>query len=183
MMKREPSKYRNPGGQRYTRSLFYECQAEIGVTDDNFSIKPLYTLHSDREGLINFQREYVRLGDPSGYQMAVRYLEDYNHWLLLMKSPWFRKAKEIWDIELDAKLSSEAIATIRAFADGMEGIAPAVQLAAAKYLSDLSHKRTAAPKASGRGRPSKEEVTRELKTEAANASEIESDLARIRAVR
>lgn len=181
-MKREPSKFRNAGGQRWTRTLFYECQAEVGVEAPAFAIPPMYTLHSDREGLVNFQREYVRLGDPSGYQLAQLYLEDYNHWLLLLKSPWFRKAKEIWDVELDAKLSSEALATIRSYADGIEGVSPAVQLAAAKYLSDLSAKRSAKGSAT-RGRPSKEEVAGNLKAATISASELEGDLARIRAVR
>lgn len=177
-MNRKP--FRNEFNQRYTRQLFFEQQREMLV--ENRMIKPMYTLFDDREGLINFGRVYVELADPTGYAVANKLLEDYAHWEMLMKSAWFREAKEVWDRELDAKLKSEGMAAIRMFADGIEGVSPAVQLQAAKYLADGAYKPkgTAAPK---RGRPSKEEVTGELKRQAADTADIAADLDRIRLVK
>lgn len=171
--------FRNEFNQRYTRQLFFECQREM-LTADRM-IEPMYTLYDDRPGLINFRRVYVELADPTGYQVAVRYLEDYAHWEMLMKSVWFREAKEAWDRELDAKLKSEGLSAIRMFADGIEGVSPAVQLQAAKYLADTSYKPKQA--LSRRGRPSKEEVQGELKQQASAAADIASDLERIRLVK
>ena len=142
----------------------------------------MYTLMHDYPGLVNFRRVYVQLADPTGYKLSQLYLEDYDHWTLLMKASWFREAKEAWDKELDAKLASEGLSTIRMFSDGIEGVAPALQLQAAKYLANLEHKKV--PKeASKRGRPTKEEVAGELKTQTQEAATFADDAARIRLVK
>lgn len=142
---------------------------------------PMFTLHHDRPGLINLRRVYVELGDPTGYQLATRYLEDYSHWLMLNKCSWFAEAKEQWDIELDAKLSSEGLAAIRMYSDGVEDVSPAVQLQAAKYLADKNYRKMS--KAPSRGRPSKEEVAGNLKVETVHAAQLADDLSRIRLVK
>jgi hypothetical protein len=141
---------------------------------------PPYSLMQDFPGAVNFRKVYVELGDPTGYQLASRYLEDYDHWRVLMKCKWFVAAKEKWDEELDAKLSSEGLAVVRMFADGIEGVAPAVQLQAAKYLSDKLYRKA---KAAVRGRPSKEEIAGKLKEATSETADIADDLARIRSVK
>ncbi len=171
---------RNDSGQRYTRALFWEMIQEVPVANRPF--KPPYTLHGDREGYVNLQRVYVELGDPTGYKLSQLYLENYDHWLFLSKTKWFKEAKIVWDLELDAKLKAEAMTTIRAISDGIEGVPASVTLSAAKFLANSEHRKTPSS-ASGRGRPSKEEVQGALKEAAREESDLANDLARIRAVK
>lgn len=177
-MNEKPS-FRNEFNQRYTRQLFWDqhqlLPAELRVRE------PIYALHrSDLPGITNFGRVYVQLGDPTGYKVSNVLLEDFSHFNLLMRSEWFREAKAIWDAELEAKLASEGLDAIRMFADGIEGVAPAVQLTAARYLADKGWQKKEAPK---RGRPSKEEVKGELKRSVEEEQGIADDLARIRKVK
>ena len=170
------SVFRSPTtNARYTRNLFWEVYNTLA--DEYKTIEPMYSLHRDVPGLVNFRRVYVELADPTGYKVSQQLLEDYDHWQLLMKSPWFREAKALWDAELDAKLASEGLTAIRMFADGLEGVAPAVQLSAAKYLADRTKPKTS------RGRPSRDEIAGELKREAGLATELSDDAARISLVK
>ena len=183
MAKSPSSPFRHPvTNVRYTRLLFWDQHQLLPI--DSRTREPMFTLHHDKEGLINLRRSYVALGDPTGYKLAQLHLEDYSHWQLLMKCPWFKEAKEIWDMELDAKLASEGLDIIRQHADGFEGLSPAVQVTAAKYLADKAYKKASAPASkNGRGRPSKEEVEGNLKLDTLAAKELEDDLARIRLVK
>lgn len=171
--------FRSPSNSRYTRSLFHECQQEM--INDSKPFDPPYSLMNDYPGVVNLRKVYVSLGDPSGYKLAAAYLEDYDHWRVLMKCKWFVSAKEKWDEELDAKLSAEGLNVIRSISDGFEGLSPAVQLQAAKYLADKAYRKDKAP--APRGRPSKEEVAGILKQTVNESSDIADDLARIRSVK
>lgn len=169
--------FRSPNGTRWTKQLFLEMWQDLPV--DLRSRDPLYTLMHERHGLPCFRKLYVAFGDPTGYQLATEYLEDYNHWELLLKSSWFREAKEVWDRELDAKLASEGMRTIRAISDGVEGSPLAVQLTASRYLADKAYRKDNSAPAK-RGRPSKAEVAGNLERETQSARDIAADLARIR---
>lgn len=167
------SSFRSPvSNSRYTRQLFTDIMTSRIVEERLF--EPPYTLYSDRPGKINFRKEYVRLADPSGFKLASLHLEDFNHWQLLMKAPWFREAKEVWDTELEAKLAAEAMESIRAIAKGDESIAVAVQLSAAKFLATRAYKQPAA-----KGRPTKADIIREAKDIASSDSDLASDIERI----
>lgn len=172
-----PNPFRAASGSRYTKQLFLELSQELSI--ECRTKEPMYTLMHERRGLPCFRHIYVALADPTGYELAVRYLEDYNHWEQLMKCTWFREAKEVWDRELDAKLTSEGMKVIRFLAEGNETTPVATQLTAAKYLADKAFRKIVkeAPK---RGRPTKEEVAGNLTVETQSAREIADDLARIR---
>ena len=169
----ENYKFRNDNNQRYTKQLFHEqnVQVQEGVR----AINPIFSLHDDKPGLINFRKEYVADEDPTGFTTASRLLENYDHWLLLMKSPWFREAKAIWDLELDAKLTSRAFRKIQevAVSDSPQA------LVAAKFLANKEYKEKRNAK-TNRGRPTNEEVEGELKREVARAKDFRDDLERIR---
>lgn len=169
--------FRTEMNARRSRQLFYEFWCLLPVADRIPS--PVFTLHEDRPGLINLGAAYVQLGDPTGYKLSKQYLESYDHFQFFMKSSWFREAKEVWDRELDAKLSSEGLDTIREYAKGEEGVPVSTALAAAKFLANKAYK----DKGSPRGRPSKEEVAGNLKQETENASAFADDAARIKLVR
>lgn len=178
-MKIKTSKFRNKQNGRYTRQLFVENQQTR--SNDECTIEPMYSLYYDYAGIPNLRKEYVRLGDPTGYKLTELYFEDYDHWELLMKCKWFAEAKEQWDRELDAKLKSEGMDAVALLAKGSDGVAPAVQLQAAKFLATSAHREK--KQTAKRGRPSTEEVTGELKKQAEDASDFAADLRRIQAVK
>lgn len=163
--------FRNNESGWYTRCLFYETCVGIEVARRN--CEPVFTLHADIPDLLNFGTEYIRDMDPTGYTTSKRILKDYQHWLHLMKFTWFTNAKEQWDMEIDARVRSEAIASIRVIANDPEDKGA---LQAAKYLADKGLSENAKK---GRGRPSKLEVEAALKAETEEQKRIEKDMERI----
>jgi hypothetical protein len=147
-------------------------------------IKPMFTLHDDVDGYINMRKEYLRDMDPSGYKTAVRLLESYEHWQMLLRTKWFAAAKEMWDKELAAKLEAEATDTLRGIMNDVgDNVKTSERITAAKALLGKAKTIGKQPvESKGRGRPSKEEVEGELKREAQLNKEEQEDLARIRLV-
>lgn len=173
------SKFRHPNtNQRYTKQLFHDHVTNMPLDMRTFS--PLYTLHHDVKGYINFRKEYVKDEDPTGYKTASRLLEDYSHWQLLMGTQWFKDAKKIWDEELDAKLEARAMDAMKALMVDTDN-KPAERIAAAKII--LGKTGVKQPQTSPRGRPSKEEVQGNLKQETAAERTLQEDLARIGLIR
>lgn len=170
-MATKPTKpFRNEHNQRYTKQLFYETMRDLPLEER--VIEPVFSLYFDREGLVNFGKEYIKDADPSGYTTAIRLLGDYGHWNHLLKAKWFRDAVETWNEELDAKLYSEGMAKIRELAKSDEKSA----LAAARFLATQGYKDKTATK---RGRPSKIEVQGALKQAREEAEGLEEDGKRI----
>ena len=103
--------YKAPNNTWYTRALFLEI-AQLQKKDDR-PIQPVFTLRHDKEGLINGRKTFVELGDPTGYKWAMKYLGDWDHWLVLEQCTWFKEALAEWRRELDSKIASEAMDRIR----------------------------------------------------------------------
>lgn len=167
------SKFRCGSGKYYTRQLFWEESIQLMI--DQRTIKPMFSLYRDKEGLVNLGKLYVKLGDPSGYKVSQEVFEgDYTLWTVLMGCRWFVAAKEVWDRELDAKLYSEGLDEIRTLAkDGM----PAQKLAAAKFLATKAYRKD---NSSSKGRPKREDIDRAAKDLAASERDLDEDLKRIR---
>jgi hypothetical protein len=179
------SKFRSDNNTRYTQQLFFELWRDLPV--DKRTFQPMFSLHDDIEGLVNFRQEYVRDMDPTGYKTATRLLENYDHWQLLMKSKWFKEAKAEWDKELAAKMEKEALDALRGIiiADDESGVKISDRISAAKVLLGKS-KTIKGDMEKGelkRGRPSKEEVQGALKEEVRLSKEEEEDASRIRLVK
>lgn len=156
--------YRASNGIWRTSSLFYERNADPNQIS-------VFSLHEDREGLINARKTYVELEDPTGYQWAMKYLDSWTHMQKLMRLPWFIEAKESWDEELFFKLRSEAISKIKEIGEGESSLA----LSAQKYLAERGWEKTE----SKRGRPTKTEVKGELKRQAQLLEVEDEDMERI----
>lgn len=161
--------YRASTGNWYTGALFYEkCLHQTHVMR---TINPVFSLFEDRPGLINCQTTFVELRDPSGYKWAMKYLGDFRHWERLYALDWFKDAVETWRQNLRLKLQSEALEKIQEIASGDSAQA----LAAAKYIAEEGWK--SAP--STRGRPSKDEVDRNMKRLTQDAKVRNEDAERI----
>lgn len=137
-------------------------------------MEPPFTLNKVKPGYICARTTFVELGDPTGYKWAIKYLGDWEHWLYLEKSSWFREALAGWRKELEVKQISESVRTIEQIAKDKEGDIK-LAFSAAKYLAEQAWVK----KATTRGRPSKVEVDAELKRAALERSIEDDDAERI----
>lgn len=173
--------FRNDFNQRYTKQLFYELWINLPISLR--TTKPLFSLYGGVPGYPSFRDEYVNDMDPTGYKTATRLLENYDHLQQLMTSKWFREAREEWDREIAARMEQEAMDTLLGLLRASEeDVKVTERISAAKALLTKSEKILKGP-ASGRGRPSKEEVAGALKEEARLSKEEQEDLKRIRIVK
>lgn len=170
------SKFRAENGQYFTRQLFWEMY--IDLPHERRVTEPLFTLYKDKEGLINFGKEYIKTKDPTGYKVAQKLFDgDYTLWTTLQSCRWFIAAKEVWDREIDACLVSEGIDAIREMArDGM----PAQKLAAAKFLATKAYRKD---NSASKGRPKREDVDKAAKDLAVQEKDLHDDLQRIRGIK
>jgi hypothetical protein len=151
----------------YTRCLFYE--EWISLPDAEKKVQPIFTATRSRPGLIDARSSFVSLEDPTGYLWAIKYLGDWNHWLKMMNSVWFRNYVEDWKAEMHVSMQAKAIQKIGEFAT-LEG--PSA-LAAAKYIAERGWEKT------GKGRPSKEALAIETKKQAREEAVLDEDSLRI----
>lgn len=120
--------------------------------------------------MICFKDTFVELGDPTGYDWAMKYLDSYDHWIRLMKTEWFRVQYESALAELLMKFKAAALKRIQEIqTSANEGQA----LAASKYMAERGWEK------SGRGRPSKEEVTGEMKKLTRDIEQTDQDFDRL----
>lgn len=152
-----------------TRSLFHE-EVRDTPKDLQLDFDPPFSLYLERPGMVCFRTSFVALMDPTGYQWAMKYLGDWEHWKALMKSRWFQDAYNVAMEEMKMKVRSDALKTISEIS---QTAPPAQALVAAKYLAGFEWEK------GGRGRPSKAEITGELKRQAALLTEEDADAERI----
>jgi len=160
--------YCNVANKWYTQVIFWEKHHLMDASKQ--VVDPVFCLYDDKPGLINCRTTFVALGDPTGYKWAMKYLKDYEHWKQLMKCSWFEEAYICWNNELKQKIRSRALDKIQDIADN--GL-PAQSLVAAKYLASFEWEKNP------RGRPSKEELSGELKRQVKALEEEEDDFKRI----
>lgn len=149
-------------------SLFWEPSITRPV--DKRVCIPIFSLYNDRPGMVNCQKTFVGLGDPTGYKWAMKYLGSWEHFLRLTENQWFSEALAKWRQELETKQLAEDLEVIRNISrsDAKD------KLTAAKYLANREWEK---PK---RGRPTKKEVAGALKEEMRRATGEQDDYDRIK---
>lgn len=160
--------FKGKNGGWMTQSLFWDKW--VNLTDDNRYCKPVFTFDVDRKGLINCKATFIEVGDPTGYEWAMKYLESYDHWLYLMKRDWFAIEAASWKDELLVKIKSTAIKRIQELSTGPNA---ATALAAAKYVAEQAWDKNSP------GRPTKEKVTGEMKRLTRDVEQTNEDMARL----
>ena len=169
------SEYRTEGNNIYmTRSLF-------GDVDNHNNLNPPFWLRSKPKDCDKpcFKDIYLFLEDETGYELAIKYLGSYDHWLYLLKhSVWFRDEIEVWKNELRTKLKARAMDSIISLVSNSEEPTN-LRFAAAKWLHEkVSAEEAPAP--AKRGRPSKVEIKGALKKAVDADKETLEDLERIK---
>lgn len=157
------------GSNLLTQALFLETN---GWSRD----KAVYTLgeedivHGDKV-IYAVRRLYVDMEDVHEYKFANTYFYSWSHWQRLLRSPIIRPHIDEWRAELEAKLTSRNLKR-------MEELAAEGNQQAIKYMANKGwNGEAAAPKK--RGRPSKDEVSGELKRQAKEEDVFASDWSRI----
>ena len=161
------NKFKDKQERWLTQSLFLE----LGYSD--FSIYTLKEEDHEYEGKVypSLKRLYVEFEDTTEYQFANEYLGGWQHWKRLLANRVIRKHIDEWREELEIKLRAVGI---RAAVDmALDDTRPS--FAAAKWVAEKGWEMK-------RGRPSKEEVEREKKFQAAVADEFSDDFERIRSI-
>jgi hypothetical protein len=157
------------GGRYRTLSLFWEWN----TPEDKpalFTTKPEDIVRNGVE-YKSMKKLYFSYEHAPGfeYEFAVDVLGSWEHWQKLVNGgKELREMIQGWKDELDIRLKAQGIKAImrHSLDDDPKG------LQAAKYLVEKGYAKRA-------GRPSKEDVERELKSDAKAAKERADDLARI----
>lgn len=154
-------------GRRLYGSLFFE----IAKYNKDFC---LYTLKRyDWDGYPSLFKLYLEMEDPTEYEFANTYFEDWDHWNRLCQTKWFKPYVTAWREELDLKIKSKALKAIKQ--EAAKGDKNKFQ--ANKILLDRSWESKTTT--TGRGRPSKEQVEQRVQELAEEEIQANADLERI----
>jgi len=164
MAKGKKSEYTDTMGRFRTKSLFVET---IDTPQKQAGMLPIYSLKG-REGYIDIHEMYIEISDVTEYEFAMKAFNSWKHFKHLESLKWFSVFLEEWREELEVSIRSKSIKGMLEVAtqEGAKGIT------AAKWLADKGWIKT-------RGRPSKEEVTREVKQHAGIQQAISEDARRL----
>lgn len=165
------SRFKNDRGLYMTRSLFFEV-----APDSSYAI---YTL-KDHDHTVNgrtlpsLYKLYMEEEDPTEYLFATKHLDSFKHWEMLCEATFFKNHLERWRRELDLKMTADNIQRIKALASGDSRSS----LEAQKYIAEKKW----LVKEPTRGRPSKAEISKNLKQHMDSSSQVEEDYNRLRLV-
>lgn len=117
-------------GVRLTVGLFEELnRGDTGIV-------PVFTL-------ADWRKRYVAVGDPTGYAAALELIGDWEHWLLIARSPAFALHLVQWNLEVEAKLRSEGMRQLMKQSRLPTGTAAAKWLAEAGFVERDKRKKGA----------------------------------------
>lgn len=155
-----------------TKGLFYETtlpdeRPEFGTS---WTLKEKDLIVGDKT-YKSMKRVYLDMEDVTEYDFAMATLNSYKHWERLVESPIIRKHIDQWRKELNLKLKARAMKAIINAATVDEKSS----FQAMKYLADNEY----LDKKAKRGRPSKEEVSAELRREVEINKTFKDDAERI----
>ena len=139
-----------------TSSLFVE-------TNITPALKPYYTFKKHGEGeYVSMYKLFMEDNDPTGYTTCMRTFGDFHVWRKMWSSKVFAPVMEDWLIDLEAKMTSEAIEKMRKLDNPT----------ANKWIADKGWEQK-------RGRPSKAEKARTAAKTIQMRDELADDASRV----
>ena len=153
-------------GRYKTLSLFLE------IAYDKDAIFTLKDYDHEYEGKMYYslKKLYLETSDPTEYQFATTYLAGWDHWQKICNNKVLAQHIEKWRIELELKLRAEGVQRI------LKSARSKGNWLAAKFLAERGWETRAA------GRPTKDEVEKNIAIEAQIQGEFEDDLKRFKVV-
>ena len=163
-MKVDRDKLRDSRGRPLTQSLFLE----VGYNTD-FAVYTNKDEDFEYKGKVypSLKRLYLEHEDPIEYDFACTYLLGWNQWQRICANKVFSKMVDEWRMELELKLRSQSVRDVLNISTSDKGFQ------AAKWIAEKGWDKRSA------GRPSKLDVERETKVQAAIAEEYSADVARL----
>jgi len=160
--------FKNAGNNWLLKQLFVETW--YNLPEDRRFYQPVFSLRA-RPGFIDCRATFLEENDPTGYKWAIKHLKSVDHLSKLLTCPWFAREYKDWVDEIKYKLKAEAVQRLIEIASGDSPQA----LQASKYLAAAEWDKATY----SRGRPSKEEMTGELKRLVSTMTTEEEDAERI----
>lgn len=153
-------------GRYKTLSLFLE------IAYDRSAIFTLKDYDHEYEGktYYSMKKLFLEESDPTEYQFATKYLAGWEHWQRMCNNKALALHIDKWRIELDLKLRSEGIQWV------LKSARKKQNWLAAKFLAEKGWETRSA------GRPSKDEIEKNIAIEAKIQDEFSDDIARLRVV-
>jgi len=160
-------------GFRYrTKSLFWELSPD--KTYCKYSLKKYdYTPQGSDITYPSLYRLYMEMEDLLEFEFANRYFDSYEHWELISKLSYMKEDVAQWRKEVELKVRARALRELRDLSITTEDSKVKVDLN--KYLLN----RGWIDKTNTKGRPSKEEIKKELERVTAVEKELQEDFERI----
>lgn len=153
-------------GRYKTLSLFLE----IGYNEDALFTLKGYDHEYNGKIYPSLKRLFLESSDPTEYQFATKYLADWDHWQKICSNKALALHINKWRYELELKLRAEGVERV------LKSARSRGNWQAAKFLAEKGWEQRTA------GRPTKEDVDRELKIQADLQNEFDDDIARLRLV-
>lgn len=164
--------FKDSGGRYRTKSLFIEYKHPKYPA---FFTLQRYNVTKDGKEYISMYKKYTEISDPTEFQVAMRLLGSWAHWLQLQQSMWFMVHLNQWRKELAVQLESRRFIEMTEVVNKRPGTGAAI--AASKWLaSRYGEKKETKPK---RGRPSNDERDQHLREEAAEHSLLAEEAERL----
>lgn len=158
--------FKNANNVWYTRGLFFETSEDSSTAV--YTLKEQdHTIHGVTYPSLH--RLYLEADDPTEYNFALTHLGGWSHWRDLLLCNWFKPYASKWRYELELRMKAKALANIRQMAEG----SGREKFAANKFVVEKGWE----PKEgqTKRGRPTKEEINAEAKTQADLLKKINAD--------
>lgn len=115
--------------------------------------------------------EFLKIGDPTGFELAKKFLGGWAHLNVLLRSKWFSDAWNDWQEELYQQKRATALHKIEEISIGESAQA----LNAAKFIAAREWE----PKEETRGRPSNAEIKGKLKEHVTQLAQPREDYDRM----
>lgn len=154
-------------GRYKTLSLFLEIAYDKGAI---YTLKD-YDHEYEGKTYISLKRLFLEASDPTEYAFATQHLAGWDHWQKICNNKVLAQHVEKWRFELELKLRAEGVQRI------IKSARSKGNWLAAKFLAEKGWEVRIA------GRPSKEDVERELKIQSDIQNEYAEDVDRIRLVK
>lgn len=139
------NRFVNNSGKAYLKGLFFETSIDKATV--------VYTLKDrDHEGYKSLYLLYMDCDDPTEYEFANTYLNNWKHWQDLASSDWFKPYVARWREELSLRTRAIALRRLKSIAADPDNKNSFVSN---KYLLDAKYTKEPV------GRPSKDSIRQE----------------------
>lgn len=168
-----PSAFKTRLGQWLTKALFVEYlfEGHGGFDAAMYTLKDEDITWTNGKTYPSLRRLYLDCNDPTEYAFAQKYFYSWEHWQRVASAPWMRPLLAVWQVELEMKIRSQALAQIISVANSDRK----ESLTAARFIVEGGYKHQKA----GKGAPTKADIARAAHALATENTDVSEDAKRL----